>query len=138
MTDTQVGNYRLSNHCWWNVMLLAQEGKYYLQEWFLVDYSVTCKVSVFRPFTYSRTYRVSTLKRKKKKKKRRMMTDDFNLQNLLKQCILFYSDVKNHIHIVCELRHCLVTYVQNPKSMHLVQHFSKWPQIIRGSNRLDI
>ncbi len=33
--------------------------------------------------------------------------------------------------VLLEPRCHLVTYVQNPKSMHLVQHFSKWPQIIR-------
>ena len=32
-------------------------------------------------------------------------------------------------HIVRELRYRLVTYVQNPKSMHLVQQFPKWTQL---------
>ncbi len=32
---------------------------------------------------------------------------------------------EKYIHIVCELRHRLVTYMQNPNSMHLVQQFSK-------------
>ena len=37
-----------------------------------------------------------------------------------------------HIHRVHELRHRLVAYVQNPRSMHLVQQFPKWPCEIKG------